>query len=121
MELEALIDSAANGRPRARVAAEIPIAYQALHDYEKGRKPCPAWVVARLAEIAGTDPQVAALQALKDSAKTPAESELWGRLLRGVTGGALAVTLAVAGLLTSKPAYSIPGVEQPGIYIVHCL
>lgn len=118
MEIKTLIDNAGAGKTRAKLAAEIGIPQANLRHIETGRNPCPAWVAARLAEIAGVDPVAAQMQALADAAKTEAEKTLWDRLLKKQAGLTIALALTVGGFFYEKPIHTNELGHRNVLYIV---
>jgi len=109
MDVKELIDSAAKGRSRAKLAEAIGIKRQTLHALENGTT-CPPWVTARLAEEAGVDAISVTFQHLKQTARSEEERGLWERMLvktaRALT---LAAALVLASSLYPKPA--VAGVQ----------
>ncbi|TAM22827.1 MAG: hypothetical protein EPN60_16075 [Nevskiaceae bacterium] len=119
MDIKTLIDSARKGRPARQLAQEIGCSAQQLNDIDKGRTPCPAWVAARLAEIAGADPVAAQMQALADAAKTEAERTLWGRLLKKQAGLTIAAILMAGVFYEQKPLYA--NELENSAHLIHCV
>lgn len=119
MDIAQLIDRARDGLPDSHLAQEIGISRQNLNAIKKGRAPCPAWVAARLAEIAGVDPIAAQMRALADAAKTEAEKTLWDRLLKKQAVLTIALALAVGGFFYEKPLYTNELGNSNVLYIVN--
>ena len=118
MDIAQLIDRARDGQPDSQLAQEIGISRQNLNAIKKGRAPCPAWVAARMAEIAGVDPVAAQMQALADAAKTEAERTLWGRLLKKQAGLTIAAILMAGVFYEQKPLYA--NELENSAHLIHC-
>lgn len=81
MIVQLLIEAACADTSRAKVAREIGVSPQFFSMIENGKQACPAWVAARLGELAGKDPARCALEALEENSKTENERQTWQRLL----------------------------------------
>lgn len=85
------------GNNQSELARQIGVRVSLLNDMLRNRRPVPAWVASRAAEIVGTDPAAAELEALAANARSEAERAHWLHRLEGI--GRTAAAVAVVGFL----------------------
>lgn len=97
MSARTLVENAQKGRSLDALGELIGVSGPMLSMIQTGKRPCPPWLAARLAEEAGGEPMRTALAHLVATTKGP-EKALWQRLSDSL---AKALTIvAMAGALS---------------------
>ena len=100
MKSSELVDSAVNKVDGVRELSRR-ISWDAgnISKVREGLRPLPPWRAAQLAEIIGSDPRLAYIEALKEQSSFDGEKKLLGELLRACK--AMFAYLTIAGLLAT--------------------
>lgn len=86
MDVSTLLEIACKARTAAVVASEIGISEQMLSMIKHRKKPCPAWVAGRLAEMTKGDALLVTLMQARAVAGSEHERALWSRLVDSLSG-----------------------------------